>query len=279
MPNMTYAQWQASLAPKVTGTWILHSLFGNSLDFFILLSSVCGIFGSHGQGNYSSAGTFQDAFARYRASLNLPVRTIDLGSVVSEGYTAENKSAADHAHRQGCNDMLLEELFALVNHAITDPIPKDVASSQVLVGTTRLDPTVYTNKDASVQRADPIFSHTWTTNSTHSPLKDGSYKIDLWTTLSTATTRQAAIKAIQIAVVGKLSQLLAMPAEEIRIDQSVSSYGADSLVAIELRNWVSKQLEAQVQNFELMSGQPIHALAKLIGGRSRLVPQTLFTTD
>lgn len=279
MPNMSYAQWQASLGPKVTGTWNLHSLFGNCLDFFIILSSVCGIFGSRGQGNYSAASTFQDAFARYRASLNLPVRTIDLSSVISEGYTAENKSAADHTHQQGFDDMQLEELFALVNQAIINPIPTDVASSQVLVGTTRLDPIIHRHKNTFGQKADPMFSHTWTVNSACEPSKKGGNKLDLRAALSTATTLQTAVNTIQHAVAGKLSQLLSMPVEEIRVEQSVSSYGADSLVAIELRNWVSKQFEAQVQNFELMSGQPINALANLITERSRLVPKDLFTVN
>ena len=120
---MTYAQWQTSLGPKVTGTLNLQSVLGDSLDFFILLSSGCGIVGSHGQGNYSAGSTFQDAFARYRASLNLPVRTIDLGIVGSEGYTAENQSAAAHAKRQGVNFLRLEELFALLNDAVSNPIP------------------------------------------------------------------------------------------------------------------------------------------------------------
>lgn len=33
--NMTHAQWQAALQPKVAGTWNLHSAFGGNLDFFV----------------------------------------------------------------------------------------------------------------------------------------------------------------------------------------------------------------------------------------------------
>lgn len=278
MSNMSYAQWQTVLGPKVTGTWNLHSVFGDELDFFILLSSATGIVGSRGQGNYAAGGAFQDAFARYRASLKLPVRTIDLSSVESEGYAAENNAAAAHAHRQGFGSMTLDALFALLNHAIIDPIPKDISSAQVVIGTTRADPASYTSEEASIQRADPMFSHTWTARSSHVTSSTGSYKLDLRTRLSEATTRLEAVQAIQAAVVDKLSQLLAMPVDDISADQSVSSYGADSLVAVELRNWVSKQLEAHVQIFELMSGQPIHALAKLFAGRSHLIPQALFAS-
>lgn len=274
---MTYAQWQTSLGPKVTGTLNLHSILGDSLDFFILLSSGCGIVGSHGQGNYSAGSTFQDAFARYRTSLGLPVRTIDLGIVGSEGYTAENKSAAAHAKRQGVNFLRLEELLALVNHAIVNPISKDVAGAQILVGTRRADPASNTD-EAAAQRPDPRFSHVWITRSRQESSKSGSAELDFRAALRTTETQNAAVETVQVSLVDKLSRLLAMPVEDIRSDQSVSSYGADSLIAVELRNWVAKQLEAHLQIFELMSALPIHGLAKLVAERSRLVPALVFAS-
>lgn len=277
--NMTHAQWQAALQPKVAGTWNLHSAFGGNLDFFVILSSAAGIVGSRGQGNYAAGGTFQDAFARYRASLNLPVRTIDLSSVASEGYAAENTSAAAHARRQGFDCMKLEALFALLNQAILNPIPKEPASAQVVVGIARTDPALCTSDEASTQRPDPMFSHTWVPRSSHIAPTTGSHRLDLRATLTAVDSREEAVEAIQSAVVGKLSQLLAMKVEDIGTDQSLSSYGADSLVAVELRNWVSKQLEVHVEIFELMSGRPIHALARLFAGRSHLVPQTALSSN
>lgn len=70
--KLTYEQWRAAVEPKVNGTWNLHEVFADSIDFFILLSSAAGIFGSFSQGNYCAGNTFQDAFARFRAGLGLP---------------------------------------------------------------------------------------------------------------------------------------------------------------------------------------------------------------
>lgn len=70
--EMTYNQWRAAVDPKVTGTWNLHEVFGDALDFFILFSSSGGIIGSFSQGNYCAGNTFQDALARYRAGMGLP---------------------------------------------------------------------------------------------------------------------------------------------------------------------------------------------------------------
>ncbi len=64
------------LAAKVTGTQILNDLTaGDPLDFFILCTSISGVFGvlGAGQADYAAANAFQDAFARTRSG---PGRTL-----------------------------------------------------------------------------------------------------------------------------------------------------------------------------------------------------------
>ena len=50
----------------------------------------------------------------------------------------------------------------------------------------------------------------------------------------------------------------------------------DSLIAVELRNWILTQLESHVQMFELMSSITFAELASLIARRSRLVKAGVF---
>lgn len=275
---MTHAQWQKTLGPKVTGTLNLHSVFGDSLDFFVLLSSECGIVGSYGQGNYSAASTFQDAFASYRSSKGLPVRTIDLGVVGSEGYTAQNKAAAKHVMRYGVGCVSMEELFALINHAISHPLADTPTTSQVLVGINPADPTSESEESAA-QRPDPRFSHIWNMRSRQSTTNTRFGEVDVCAALLGATTQELAVQTVLTAATEKLSRLLGLTIEEISPAQSVSSYGMDSLIAVELRNWVSKQLESYVQTFELMSALSIQDLARLMAERSRLVPAGLFSAN
>ncbi|BCJ96168.1 hypothetical protein acsn021_37370 [Anaerocolumna cellulosilytica] len=55
------------ISPKIDGTCILHKLTRqDELDFFVLYSSVSSIMGGIGQGDYSAANSFLDAFAGYR---------------------------------------------------------------------------------------------------------------------------------------------------------------------------------------------------------------------
>ena len=52
---MTHAQWSKTIRCKVNASWNLHQLLPSDLDFFLLLSSIVGIYGSPGQANYAAA--------------------------------------------------------------------------------------------------------------------------------------------------------------------------------------------------------------------------------
>lgn len=93
--NMTYQDWRIAMEPKVYGTWNLHEAFGSSLDFFVLLSSSGGIVGSFSQGNYCAGNTFQDAFARYRAGLQLSGKSL----IAPRLQNPDMFSRSDHQRR------------------------------------------------------------------------------------------------------------------------------------------------------------------------------------
>jgi acyl transferase domain-containing protein/acyl carrier protein len=68
IPQRTREISEAVFAPKINGTIILHNLFEKQdpLDFFVICSSMAGIFAPVGQVAYTAASAFQDAFAYYR---------------------------------------------------------------------------------------------------------------------------------------------------------------------------------------------------------------------
>ncbi|MCX7923163.1 MAG: amino acid adenylation domain-containing protein [Clostridia bacterium] len=66
------------LAPKIYGTWILNDVTkGDNLDFFVMFSSLASLMGGNGQGDYTAANAFMDAFAAYRSKSGKRTVTIN----------------------------------------------------------------------------------------------------------------------------------------------------------------------------------------------------------
>ncbi|EKG12367.1 Beta-ketoacyl synthase [Macrophomina phaseolina MS6] len=88
--KMSAEHLRITVGPKVHGTWNLHDMLPKDLDFFVMLSSLAGVMGHRGQGNYGAGNIFQDYFANYRRSVGLRAMTIDIGYLLSVGFVAEH---------------------------------------------------------------------------------------------------------------------------------------------------------------------------------------------
>ncbi|WP_030006270.1 fatty-acyl-[ACP] elongase/decarboxylase Ols [Picosynechococcus sp. NKBG042902] len=80
LQQQTWQKFQTVAAAKMKGTWHLHRHSQKlDLDFFVLFSSVAGVLGSPGQGNYAAANRGMTAIAQYRQAQGLPALAIHWG--------------------------------------------------------------------------------------------------------------------------------------------------------------------------------------------------------
>ena len=87
--QQNWARFEKVLVPKVRGTYHLHTLTQSmELDFFVLFSSNSGLLGNPGQANYAAANVFLDAFAYQRQAQGLPALTIDWNEWSEVGMAA-----------------------------------------------------------------------------------------------------------------------------------------------------------------------------------------------
>ncbi|MEU9015813.1 SDR family NAD(P)-dependent oxidoreductase, partial [Streptomyces sp. NPDC048479] len=94
------------VAAKTAGAVHLDALFDapDSLDAFILFSSIAGVWGSGGQGAYAAANTFLDALAERRRARGLSATAIAWGPWADGGMAAEG-DAEEQLRRRGLPPM------------------------------------------------------------------------------------------------------------------------------------------------------------------------------
>lgn len=277
LENMTIDDWQASLRPKVAGTWNLHSHFAqpDSLDFFVMLSSLSAIFGWASQSSYAAGGTYEDALARFRVARGLPAVSLDLGVVVNVGNEAlivTNKLA-----KSGQSWLLTDEL---VMQALGSAILEPLQQPQVLYG---LNPGPGSHWDAansiSPMGREALFlplryrqPATGARNQTqeHEDDSDASAK-PLSVRLQEVGSPAEAQRLVGDTIATKLAEIFMIPTGDIDMNQPPASFGVDSLVAVELRNMLMLRAAADMPIFNILQSASLATLVSDVVAKSAYI--------
>jgi aryl carrier-like protein len=271
--NMTLDDYNATTRPKVDGTWNLHNLLPKDLDFFVMLSSTSGIIGNASQAQYAAASTFLDAFANYRNNLGLPAVSLDLGVILDVGYVAENEKLMKALEKQNFEGTTEEELMAMIQHAIAHPFRKQPGGGQTVtgLGTWRAD-------GSQPAYSYPLFSHfrrTFTQTAKSEGDGNAEQGIKVRDALKTSTSVVDAAEKVCTYIIAKMSSLLMISKDEISASKAMSDYGIDSLVAVEMRNWLFREMDSTVSILELMANKALSKLSADIVAKSKLLPASV----
>lgn len=259
--KMSAADLRTTVGPKVHGTYNLHLLLPRDLNFFIMLSSLAGVMGHRGQGNYGCGNIFQDYFASYRRSLGLRAMTIDIGYLLSVGFVTEHDEYVDHVKAMGLKVMHNSDLHGLIATAMEG---SSKHPPQIMCGLpfNEYEPQWY-------WMADNRFAGL--RNLTNNASSSSTSSISLKEELSRCADMGAAVDLISAAMAERLGRLMMIPASDVDVNKPMSAYGVDSLVAVEIRNWIAKELVVDVSVFELMANVPMRQLAGDLAGKSKVL--------
>ncbi|KAI0596521.1 hypothetical protein F4775DRAFT_594205 [Biscogniauxia sp. FL1348] len=287
--NMSFSDWQAVTETKLASSWNLHQqTLGQPLDFFVLLSSASGVSGNRGQSNYAASSAFQDAFARHRRSLGLPATTLDLGMIESAGYVADNADSVAYLRAHGYTMIKFKEFLTMLRYAIQNSdsdecqivtgydatAAEHVAAAAATASSSTAQPGAI-KPSSTVGLADAKFTHL---PSIHLASRRGGTQrsSDAEPDSTAAATgiplrqallgveKGAARSAVLVrALTARLAGLLgAADVEALDPERrSVAALGVDSLVAVELRNWIVGETGVGLPIFEILGARSLVELA------------------
>lgn len=274
---MTLEQFNDVVRPKVDGSWNLHTLLPQGMDFFIFLSSLSGIAGLYGQSNYACGNTYQDALAQYRVAQGEKAVSLDLGKMLSVGYVAEREGLTEALQGQFFMGVHESEFHAILDYYCDPKLPLTSSlHSQAIVGL-ELPATLKRNgldEPFWMRRTmfTPLYQIQGESNSA-APNPDAD--LDYGALIRAADCLADVSDLIVDGLRTKLSRSLAMEKENIDITRPMHTYGVDSLAAVEVRTWFRRVIQADVTVFEILGNQNIASFGASVAGKSGWVKAEL----
>lgn len=259
------------IRPKVQGTWNLHhTLQHHPLDFFISMASVTGVFGNQGQSAYSATTTFLEAFSAYRASLGLAATTIDLGAVIEVGaLTKQSEATRNRGVEVTGGRVRWRDLLAVLDAAISGAVVGRDSHYCTIMG------LQCTGSSAqSFWAQTPMFSHMRARKGSGEQKEDGGKVGERESTrrqLVEVESMGEAKAVIYDALALKISGILMIEDEDLSPNRPLGSYGSDSLVAVEIRNWIRREMDATVILVEILADNTLSTLTESVVGKSKLL--------
>ncbi|XP_014550227.1 hypothetical protein COCVIDRAFT_31971 [Bipolaris victoriae FI3] len=257
--KMDFQDWQMSIKPKVHGASNLQAVLGSTpLDFWLMTSSVSGILGTPGQANYAAGNAYMDALASHRRSLGLPACAAIIPMVLGVGVVAENTKLEASLTRKGMYGIDEEHLLRSLELAIgmQKAGENSNAIDHLVIG---LDPAMLSQAVQDAGNAEPFYMaderfRTLVHNMSGSTAMGVDAGANVLASMLMAGTPTEAVQMARDHIVNKLSRMLLLDIDVFESDgRSIASYGIDSMIGADLRNWIFKEFAMDIPFQQLLS--------------------------
>ena len=126
--------------------------------------------------------------------------------------------------------------------------------------------------------ADPKFSHLRVLDTYQNAAESsdgGASPISPSVLLRDAPSIAEATDIVSNALASRLAKQLTIAIEYLDTTQPINTHGVDSLVAVELRNWIFKELGVDLSVFDILKNEPLRRLAETIASGLKFLNQQL----
>lgn len=237
--DQTWNSFENAFKTKVKGTFHLHhALKDESLDFFVMMSSITSVVGNMGQANYAAANYFMNCFAEYRRNLGMPAMSICWGPWEESGMATSSSAILKNIGNKGIYGMSKElgrKMIDKVFHKNLATIVVADANWQLFSQRTGVDEvtqflTDFITKDQAFGQQSDNASAKEDVIAALKRLGEIERTEYLLTLLHTAAAR----------IIGFNNK------SQLSIDSSFTEQGVDSLMIFSLRNEIKVLLDLQV---------------------------------
>ncbi|MGH8907430.1 MAG: SDR family NAD(P)-dependent oxidoreductase [Egibacteraceae bacterium] len=239
------------MAPKVLGAWNLHEqTLGESLDFFVLFSSMTSMLGNPGQGNYVAASAFLDNFAAFRLAQGLPALTVNWGAIADVGYVAEQAAQRERLLRRGVR--------AVSPNLALETMGRLLQERRVRAGVVDLD---WQQLGATLAVASPRWADLLPTEGPGGP--SGEQPEGFRQRVIAASADQRA-ELVTARLSEHLAFVLGASVAKIDPERSTAEVGLDSLMAMEFRTRIEMDFDIDIPVMRLMQARSLADLTAFL---------------
>lgn len=239
------------------------------LDFFIMLSSAANIVGTRGQANYNAGNAVQDALAQIQSFGSEKTHYMSFSPSMVEGTSAVREIEIRKSLQRSGLDVVQEVDIDAIFDYILSPTARKDRVAHITAGFDASSIAQATTVNGNIR--SPFFTHVQETETSSPEVSAPSHtsRVNKPSAFNMATASPTEALAYTTAAVSKkLSALAYVDAETMDLEKPISDFGLDSLIAIELRNWIKREFKASLQSLEILNEQGIKVLAKKILSRA-----------
>ncbi|MCJ1311389.1 hypothetical protein MMC25_005060 [Agyrium rufum] len=266
---MSNEYWHTGIDPKLAGSWNIYNACKattslETLDFFLMTSSVSGSVGTATESNYCAANFFLDVFARHLRTHGIPAISVGLGMISEVGYLHENPEIEALLQRKGIQAINEDELLQILDICLTS-IGKArctydlLATCHILTGLEPLGMRELRKK--GFDGTNPIMSDPRGSLLASALDSEGDQELktssglpaEVAEALATGGAESTVLDAVVSVVKKRFSNLILLPVDKIDDGRPLTQFGMDSMLAAEFRSWFYLAFKVDIPFLTLLS--------------------------